>query len=293
MSATRTRPRYEVVLRGDTVCRVISAESRKDVFRSYERIRLIHDWNEVNRQAKRDLYVFIQQSALTDKREVRKAKESETGGIKRFLVLPDDSPREALPELICGLSVRSPLRLHMPRLEADDLRSFVHRFLAALSHCPTDPVIVDAWLEGDCLVVLSPKLERLKVPTKMLPKLADATREELDRFEIDDEGEFIYWSGHDVHMGWSQFEQLVKPEKRLKARKSSEDFNARYGRAVRQFRREAGLRQSDIPGLDERTIRRIERGLTRITGNALEKLAKAHSIDPNRYLNEIAARLDP
>jgi hypothetical protein len=294
MSATATKgPDYEVVLRGEEVSRITRAEQWADLPHRYARVRLVYNWSDVSRRAKRDLYVLIQQSALLNEQEVRKARRSTTAGEKRFLVLPDDSPLEALPALICGLSVRSPSRLHTPRLEVDDLRSFVHRFVAALSRWPTGPTIADAWLEGDSLVVLSPTLERLKVPVRLLPKLANAAQHELEQFEIDDEGEFLYWPTHDVHMGWPQFEQLVKPAARLRAEQASETFNKRYGQCIRRFRQEAGLRQSDIKGLDERTVRRIEQGDTRATSRSLRKLAKAHGLALNEYLDRLASRLEP
>lgn len=288
---TSRRPTYEVVLRGPRTSRMANEWFARRLPKQSVTLRVSAEWSQVNRHAKRDLYILIDRGALLDEQERQMARRSRTAGEKRFLVLPDDSPSEAIPELICGLSVRTPSRLHTPRLDADDLPTFVHRFLTALSLWPTEPTIADAWIEGVVLVLLSPTLERLKVPIAALPKISQAPLRHVKRFEIDDQGEFIYWPSHDVHMGWAQFEQIVKPHRRLRAQQASDAFNRRYGRAVRQFREEAGLRQSDIPGLDARTIRRIEHGRTRATAGALQKLAQAHRMSVNDYLDKLSEKL--
>ncbi|MDD4061857.1 MAG: hypothetical protein PHW08_14315 [Kiritimatiellae bacterium] len=118
-----------------------------------------------------------------------------------------------------------------------------------------------------------------------------ASPEELAEFEIDDEGEYIYWPSHDVHVGWDQFEQSIHPEASITAKQSSQEFNRQYGQAIQILREKAGLRQSDIPGLDSRTIRRIEQGNTRATSNALHKLAAAHGMAVQDYMNALAEHL--
>jgi hypothetical protein len=47
------------------------------------------------------------------------------------------------------------------------------------------------------------------------------------------------------------------------------------------------LRQSGITGLSERQVRRIEKG-GRTTIEALRRLASAHRMDLDAYLNELA-----
>ena len=54
-------------------------------------------------------------------------------------------------------------------------------------------------------------------------------------------------------------------------------------------RHDHGLRQSDIPGLSERQVRRYEHG-ARVPLASLKLLAQAHGMELNGYLDELAKR---
>lgn len=152
--------------------------------------------------------------------------------------------------------------------------------------------IMDAWWEGDRLIVVAPTFERLRVPVDAVPKLRHASPESRERFEIDEHGQYIYWPDEDVHMGWAQFQQAVDPAAKLQAQQQSQAFNQRYGTAIRTLRKERKLTQAQIPGLDARTVRRIEQGRTPATVNALTKLAAAHRMSIHDYTAALASRLD-
>lgn len=152
-------------------------------------------------------------------------------------------------------------------------------------------VILDAWWEGDTLVILSPRFDRLHVPLRELPALACHDTEALKRFEIDEDGAFIYWPDLDVHLGWEQLLQAVDPSAALRDRQASVEFNKRYGAALRAIRVSHGLRQSDISGLTPRQVGRIERGECRATHAALEKMARACRMSAPAILAEAAAAM--
>lgn len=239
------------------------------------------------------VYVVFFLSDLADEKALARIKKA-PGPSKRFLLFAGDLPTESIPGYIALLDVRSEKRLHLARLESqENLRPFLRRFTEALSASDDDRSVVDAWWEGDTFVVISSTFERLRVPLQALPKLGKADREDRKQFDIDEYGDFVYWPSHDVHMGWSQFQQAADPAARLRAEQKSASFNERYGRAIRYLREAANLNQRDIKGLDERTIRRIEKGGTRATCTAISKLAKAHRMTPSQYMAEVAKSLEP
>ena len=256
------------------------------------RLHCVCHWRQLRGAGPQDVYVVLPRQTLLDDRELEQAQSSPVRSRMRLLILPDQSPPESLLERIFQLKIRSETRIHTPRLDVDTRDIFLRRFLTTLALSPSQQTVTDAWWEQDELVLLSPTFTRLKVPKASIPKMRNASPSELAMFEIDEEGEFLYWPSHDVHMGWPQFEQAVKPEAKLKTQQRSEAFNKRYGAAVRALREESGLRQSAIPGLTDRTVRRIEQGRTRATAGALAKLAAAHGMATNAYLGALAARLD-
>jgi len=75
---------------------------------------------------------------------------------------------------------------------------------------------------------------------------------------------------------------------RGKAQQRTEGYNERYGAAIRKLREQAGLSQSQIEGLTERQLRRIEQGECRATSSALAALAKALGLDTNSYMEQVA-----
>lgn len=211
--------------------------------------------------------------------------------VDRFILFLDDTPAESWVSVIDDLKVHSERKLHLARLVSDTAETFIHRFLASMNSEDGRATILDAWWESDCLVALSPTLKRLRVPADKLPTIGGIRPGPLDEFEIDPCGEFMYWPGLDIHIGWNQFRQMTEPAALLRARQASEQFNQRLGRAIRDLRRGRGLKQTDIAGLDPRTVRRIEHGITRASANALGKLARAHGMDTDAYINEVTSRL--
>jgi ribosome-binding protein aMBF1 (putative translation factor) len=95
----------------------------------------------------------------------------------------------------------------------------------------------------------------------------------------------------DLHLGWEQLQQIVDPTAAQKAKHKSREFNVRYGAAIRKIREEKGLDITAIPDLSDKQLRRIERGECRLTSNSAKKLARAHGMTPNKYLQTVAAAL--
>ena len=65
-----------------------------------------------------------------------------------------------------------------------------------------------------------------------------------------------------------------------------------YGDAIRRLRAQHELRQSDVEGLDERHVRRIEKGESPATQSALAKLAESHGMSLGDYLDAVAAEFE-
>lgn len=214
------------------------------------------------------------------------------GHMRLLLLLSDRGPGEhwIFPDLM-GLGIRTSERIHVARLSGEDGAAFMQRFVHALEF--PDDAIIDAGWAGDVLIVVAPSFKRLMVPLQKLPpKLRNASRVVRERFELDDCAQFIYWPDLDIHMGWSQFLQAVDPEAKVAAELRGSQFDERYGEVIRELREHRELKQTDIPGLNSRTVRRIEQGKTRVTANAIRKLAKAHGMTPVDYMNELARLLE-
>jgi hypothetical protein len=108
-----------------------------------------------------------------------------------------------------------------------------------------------------------------------------------EKFEIDEDGSFLHWSEPDIHLDLDTFRVAINPSASKRAFDAKAIRNIRYGKAIARLRLEKGLKQSAIPGLSERQVRRFERGES--SGyESLGKMAAAHGVSLDEYLNELA-----
>ena len=214
------------------------------------------------------------------------------GEVCKHLVFMKNMPAEALSTRVPRLNVRDSRRLHIARdLLPNDTLPIVHRAIAGMATGSERVRIVDAWVEGDNLVVLPPSFDRLTIPVKDLQRYIPLHGQPFRDFEIDEDGSYLYWPAVDVHLGWEQLQGIVDPTLLVSAQKESAAFRTRYGDAIRSLRESCGLRQSDVERIAERHLRRIERGEIAPSSRSLKALATGHGMRPDKYMAEIAKRL--
>ena len=209
----------------------------------------------------------------------------------RQIVFISEFPIEAVTSRLMQLKIRRSNRLHVTAKQDEGAESeLIQRLVSGMAENDGGKTIVDAWIEGEDLVLLSPSFERMRVPhSKLVRFLGDSDRQ-FSVFEIDEDGRFLYWPHSDTHLGWKQLEQLINPTVAIKDGEKSDQFKQRYGRAIKSLREEKGLKQTEIHGLTDRQLRRIEQGAQMVTSKALEALAKAHKLDIADYMKEIGRR---
>jgi hypothetical protein len=105
---------------------------------------------------------------------------------------------------------------------------------------------------------------------------------------VDEDGSYIYWAGPDIHVDLDAIRAAIDPEARARAEAAKALHDSRYGAAIAKLRLRMGLKQSQIEGLSERQVRRIEKG-EGTTYEGLRRLASAHRMDLESYLRELAA----
>ena len=189
--------------------------------------------------------------------------------------------------------IRSENRLHVVRLEDMEgpaMSQLLRRVGFALGADGGRPGIIDAYLVGERLCVRGPKHRMLHVPVSSIVALRGQPSAVVRNFSIDPDGSFLYWPDLDAHLGWDQLLQAVDPGELLKAKQRAAGFSKRYGAAIRRLRELRGIRQSQVDGLTERQLRRIERGESRATPSAITALAKAHGLDANTLYGQAGER---
>jgi hypothetical protein len=261
--------------------------------------QLRRTWNRLEDLTGETSEYLLVSSDDFDDRFAQLFRQRATQATRLFVFQNEGASTDRLLSRIVDLQIRTPERLCVVQCSfgteksnhAAILCSFLSRLASALEADNNQQHILHATIEDEVLHVVSTDFKRLDVPVSQIPPLASADPAALATFKIDKDGSFIYWPSLDVHLGWEQLFQIINPEAARKAQQKRREFNVRYGKAVQRVREQAGLKPSDISGLSDKQVRRIESGQCRLTSNAIEALAQAHHLEPNAYLQKLAESL--
>lgn len=170
----------------------------------------------------------------------------------RYLVVLD-VPEQAV------LRLASRLRLHKPdqRLQVCRDPSVVKRLVIALKRPAPWEGILDAYVLKDSLIVVLGDMSVRKFPVDRLRRVKRFEPPVVRRFEIDSAGSYLHWPDQDVHMGPSQMLQAVDPMylSDVEIRRYQME---NVSQALLDMRNDRRLKQTEIPGLSERHVRRLE-----------------------------------
>ena len=214
---------------------------------------------------------------------------SERTAKTKQVVFINELPIEAVVDRLISLQIRSSHRIHITsKRDKTSEADLLYRLFFGMAEHDGSKSIVDAWVEGEDLVLLSPSFDRMIVPSTKLSRFLGNDLSKLSSFEIDEDGRFLHWPHSDSHLGWKQLHQLIDPTVALEDAKKSDQFKVKYGNAIRAVRESLGLKQSDIAGLTPRQLRRIEHGEQIVSKKSLEALSLAHGIPIDSYLRKLA-----
>lgn len=203
----------------------------------------------------------------------------------RYLVVLD------MPEQTV-LRLASTLRLHKPdrRLQVCRDPSVVKRLVIALTRPAPWEGILDAYVLESALVVVLGDMSVREFPIDRLPRVRGFEAAVVGRFVIDSAGSYLYWPDRDVHMGPSQMLQAVDPMylSDVEIRRYEMENVSRVLLDMRKGRR---LKQTDIPGLSGRHVRRLEKEAARLTVDAATKFASAFCLTLSEFLDELSERI--
>ena len=203
----------------------------------------------------------------------------------RYLVVLD-VPEQAV------LRLASTLRLHKPdqRLQVCRDPSVVKRLVIALKRPAPWEGILDAYVLKDSLVVVLGDMSVRKFPLGRLPKVRRFEPAVVSRFEIDSSGSYLHWPDRDVHMGPSQMLQAVDPMHLADVEIRRYEME-NVSQALFDMRHDRQLKQTEIPGLSERHVRRLEKEEIRLTVEAANRFARALELTLSEFLDELSERI--
>ncbi len=152
--------------------------------------------------------------------------------------------------------------------------------------CP-DQLIATAQVIDNALLVMACDHALFRIDFEELPALKRVPIAQRALFCISSEGSYIAWPEVDVHIDLDAIRYAKDVAWQKKQDRERLVYDSRFGEAVAALRKKYNLRQTDIAGLSERQVRRIEKG-ERTRVHTLEILAKSHGLSLKAYLDSIA-----
>lgn len=204
----------------------------------------------------------------------------------RVLFIREDLDSKWLPQMFDRANLRV-MRNTLVHANAD----LPKRVINAWAMGAQEQLIADAIVIGEHLLVFSCSMEKFEVPFLSLPALNRIPADERSSFTIADDGSYLYWEGADIHLDLDAFRCATDPEWKQKFESLKSEHNQVFGKAIATLRKKHKLRQSDIIGLSERQVRRIEQGEGSTKIDTLRLFAKAHGIDLDDYLDAVASAI--
>lgn len=200
----------------------------------------------------------------------------------RALFVREDIKPEWLPQMFFRANVRQ-VRNMLVHSESD----VPNRIIAAWRIGAQNHLIANASVLNNSLIILKCNLDTIEVPFDNLLRLLNIPKSELGHFHVAEDGSYIHWPNQDIHLDLDSLQCVLDPECKTRADQVRLLADKKFGSAVAFLRSKSGLNQTDITGISERQVRRIEHG-ERATLQSLRLLAEAHKMELNDYLDEIA-----
>jgi hypothetical protein len=239
-------------------------------------VQVLHKPSEISRAD--NLIVISSCSRLVDIAPYISAA-NHRNTLRALLLRNDDSPYWTTRFLYnAGLRALRNLLVHSDRYIP---KRIIEAWAAGAQH----KLIADATVQNNKLLVLDCALKLYELPFDALKELSRIPDKDRTKFTIDEDGSDIFWEDYDIRIDIESIESALHPEKFLPHKLA---HDKKFGQAIAAFRNLKGLRQSDILGLTERQVRRIEKGEQSATLKSLNVLAKAYKLSLKSYLNKVA-----
>lgn len=229
-------------------------------------------------------YIFYEVSAsqLPEVADLVKAA-NESKELRALFIRADVNPM-LLPQFF----QRAELRLTRNVLvHANDDWVTPQRVIKAWAMGSEHDLIAAAVVFGNKLLVLNCAFEKFEVAFDDVPVLKKVKLDERAKFEIDEAGSFISWGDADIDIDIDALRYVTDDKWRTKYDTENLISKKNFGKAIATLRKEQGLTQSDIPGLTDRQMRRIEAGEARPSVATLGLIAKVHGMKIEQYLERI------
>jgi len=232
----------------------------------------------------RHLFIAISATGLLDISEI--IKNANNIKLLRGLFVRENIAPEWLPQMLARADLRMARNI---LIHSNNDWQTPRRIINAWCLGAQRDLIARASITSESLLVLNCALESFEVPLSKILVLNKIPRKELPKFS--ESGSYIHWPGADIHLDIDSIRYIIDDNWRRRCDLETITHNKKFGRAIGIVRKKHNLSKENIANLSDRQLRRIENEGAHPSVSTLAELAKAHKMELNAYLNELANHL--
>lgn len=236
----------------------------------------------------RDAFLVLKASTLNQFADTVIQQSLDTGNLRVLFVL-DVNNTDRFFDKVQELGIPSLVKKLFRVIEVGQIDRILHAWWRKRAVNTLASAYVDQ--EQDELVVQACDLEFYRVKFKDFPGLAELTPHERPKFEIDEWGHAVRWPEHNVAIDLDVIRYKVDDDfRKSKNMAALFDYQEFLTQAIEAVMAEHGLNQTTLKmkgGPAPRHLFRILQEGQKLTPNMLEKLAKAHGLEPKEYVEEL------
>jgi hypothetical protein len=134
--------------------------------------------------------------------------------------------------------------------------------------------------DDKAVVLYRGNLERLVVPFAWFRSGRRSPRPDFEDFEVTDSGQTVRFGAYEAAVDAILYE--FDPDARRRIKNTQVEKDESFGGALRRLRLARGLSRDDFPGINAKTIARIERGeVAKPHGETLAKISDTLGVEPD------------
>lgn len=235
----------------------------------------------------RDTFLVLPSSTLNNYAELLIRSMKELSKLRVVFVLMD-TDFDTFFDKVAELKVNS-LLSKMFRVDRPEQ---VDRVLHAWCEGLQKHRFADARVEGSTLVAKACDLTKYEIDLSSLPVFRSIDPAGLEKPALDQTGMRVTWKKHQIDIDFDTVRYHADARYQLERDLAALEYYVHYGDAIRMLREELNLTQeviADATGFSTRHLSRIENGEQKPTPKSIDKLASAHELSFDEYLNRLIA----
>lgn len=257
--------------------------AQKKLFTGFKHTHYTPDVSCSEAEQARDVFIISTAIGLVDVADaVHKANSAHR---LRALLIHEDKNQDWVTRMLDHAGLRT-----LRNLLVHSSWDIPKRVLTAWKYNVQTKLIADAAVFDDQLFILDCALNSYNVAFDKIRALSKIPRNERHQFEVSEDGSHISWDSQDVDLNLESIHVAIDPAAAAQAEARRLAHDELFGSGIASLRKRNRLKQSDVVGLSERQLRRIESG-EHASVKSLEYLAQAHKLSLRDYLNAVAEQV--